>query len=81
MRSERQSQVRDYLATVTDDELDAPAGEPFFTTNAFPVSQCLWIIANEEWHHHRYATRDLDALTNGATGSYLSESISMTRSS
>lgn len=68
MRSERQAQVRDYLASVTDDELTASAGEPFFTAHAFPVRQCLWIIANEEWHHHRYARRDLDVLTKGSDG-------------
>ena len=34
-----------------------------FTRRApFPVSRCLWIIMNEEWHHHRYAVRDLDAI-------------------
>jgi len=68
MRAEGQAQVREYLAGASDDDLAATAGEPFFTPSAFPVRQCLWIIANEEWHHHRYATRDLDALAGGATG-------------
>jgi len=26
------------------------------------VRQCLLVILNEEWEHHRYAERDLDAL-------------------
>jgi hypothetical protein len=30
--------------------------------DAFPLGQCLWIIMNEEWHHHRFAVRDLDAI-------------------
>lgn len=28
----------------------------------FPLSQCLFIVVNEEWHHRLYAERDLDAL-------------------
>ncbi|WP_446665675.1 DinB family protein [Flexivirga sp. B27] len=68
VRAERVAQVRDYLDTATDADLDGTAGEPFFTANSFPVRQCVWIIANEEWHHHRYAVRDLDALADGVTG-------------
>ena len=28
----------------------------------FALSQCLFIVVNEEWHHRLYAERDLDAL-------------------
>jgi hypothetical protein len=26
------------------------------------VRQCLRTVLNEEWHHHQYASRDLEAL-------------------
>ena len=42
-------------------ELDNTGGAPF------PVRQSLWIIMNEEWHHHRYAVRDLDAIATRGT--------------
>jgi hypothetical protein len=28
---------------------------------------CLHVILNEEWEHHRYAVRDLDAIEANAT--------------
>lgn len=68
MRSQRQAQVRKYLASVTDNDLAATAAEPFFTANAFDVRQCLWIITNEEWQHHRYVTRDLNVLAGEDPG-------------
>ena len=67
VRAERVAMVRDFLATLTDDRLgeqcDTP---PFVRTRQVPVDQCLWIVMNEEWHHHRYALRDLDAIESGA---------------
>jgi hypothetical protein len=29
------------------------------------VLSCLHVILNEEWEHHRYAVRDLDAIAIG----------------
>jgi hypothetical protein len=62
MRAGRVGMVRDYLASVTDDQLDEGDRQPFFVSHPFTVRQCLGIIINEEWQHHRYALRDLDAI-------------------
>jgi hypothetical protein len=34
---------------------------------SFPVRECLLIVLNEEWHHRRFAERDLDALETDAS--------------
>jgi uncharacterized damage-inducible protein DinB len=63
VRAERVGMVRDFLATLTDERLGEQRDSPVFVlTPQFPLMQCLWIIMNEEWHHHRYAVRDLDAI-------------------
>jgi uncharacterized damage-inducible protein DinB len=62
-RAERVRMVRDFLATLTDEQLGEPRDAPAFTRAVqVPLGQCLWVIMNEEWHHHRYAVRDLAAL-------------------
>jgi hypothetical protein len=63
VRAERVGQVREFVATLSDGTLSEPRASSVFTGGApFPVSLCLSIIAKEEWHHHRYAVRDLDAI-------------------
>lgn len=62
LRADRAAMVRGYLASVTDDQLDDGGHQPFFVSHPFTVRQCLGITFNEEWHHHRYAVRDLDAI-------------------
>ncbi|QDP94838.1 DinB family protein [Microlunatus elymi] len=69
MRADRTAMVRDFLATLTDEQLDEDGRSPFFTSGDFTVRQCLGIIANEEWHHHRYAVRDLDTIDAEPAGS------------
>jgi uncharacterized damage-inducible protein DinB len=66
VRRERQAMVRDIITTLTPEQL----GETVTRTEPgwpqiedFPLSQCLFIVVNEEWHHRLYAERDLDALT------------------
>jgi hypothetical protein len=61
-RADRVARVRDYLATVTPDELAAPRPNPHDPTRSEATLQCLHVILEEEWEHHRYAVRDLDAL-------------------
>jgi hypothetical protein len=68
MRSDRVGMVRDYLTSVTDDQLAEGGHQPFFVSHPFTVRDCLRIIVNEEWHHHRYAVRDLDAITAQDSG-------------
>jgi uncharacterized damage-inducible protein DinB len=63
VRAERVGMVRDFLATLTDERLGEQRDSPAFVrTPQFALGQCLWIIMNEEWHHHRFAVRDLDAI-------------------
>jgi hypothetical protein len=68
IRADRVGMVRDYLTSVTDDRLDEGGHQPFFVSHPFTVRDCLRIIVNEEWHHHRYAVRDLDAITAQDSG-------------
>ena len=62
MRADRVGMVRDYLRSVTDDRLAEGGHQPHFFSHPFTVRDCLGFIVNEEWHHHRYAVRDLDVL-------------------
>ncbi|HET8718573.1 MAG TPA: DinB family protein [Nocardioidaceae bacterium] len=62
VRADRQAMVRDYLAGVSAQELVAPRRNPHAPTYPETVLSCLRTILEEEWEHHRYAVRDLDAL-------------------
>ena len=61
-RAERQSMVRDILAGITAESLAEPRKNPHAPANRETVLSCLRTILEEEWEHHRYAVRDLDAL-------------------
>jgi hypothetical protein len=54
--------VRDFLATVTADLLAAERSNPHAPEGRETVLSCLHVILDEEWEHHRYAIRDLDAI-------------------
>ena len=54
--------VRDFLAAITPDELAAPRKNPHDPERAETVRSCLHVILKEEWDHHRYAVRDLEAI-------------------
>ncbi len=45
--------VRDFLATVTSDELAATRRDPHAPEHAETVMSCLHVILEEEWEHHR----------------------------
>ena len=65
VRRKRQGMVDDVLAALTPEQLDETVTrtEPGWPQlEDFPVTQCLLIVLNEEWHHRLYAERDLDAL-------------------
>ena len=66
VRSDRVAQVRDYLATVSSDELTAPRRNPWNPAHDETTLSCLHTILEEEWEHHRYALRDLDAIEAAA---------------
>lgn len=65
MRGESQASVRRTLDELSDADLQdvrlAPddGGHP---SGEHSVLQCLHVLFNEEWHHRRYADRDLDVL-------------------
>jgi hypothetical protein len=61
-RADRQAMVRRYIAGVTPEELAAPRRNPHAPDYPETVLSCLRTILEEEWEHHRYAVRDLDAL-------------------
>lgn len=62
VRAERVAMVRDFLATVTPDELATPRSNPWAPQHPETTLSCLHTILEEEWEHHRYAVRDLDAI-------------------
>jgi len=66
VRAGRMAEVREFLAAVTQEDLDrvrepnAPPGWPSPTPRA--ASACLRVIFTEEWAHHSFAVRDLDTM-------------------
>lgn len=60
--------MRDFLATVTADELAQERRNPWAPDRPETVLACLHVILEEEWEHHRYAVRDLDAIAAGRGG-------------
>jgi hypothetical protein len=61
-RADRVAMVRDFLAGVTSDELAEERPNPHDPAYPETVRSCLHVILEEEWEHHRYAVRDLDAI-------------------
>ena len=62
VRAGRVAMVRDFLAGVTVDELAATHPHPWGAEYRETTLSCLHVILQEEWEHHRYAVRDLDAI-------------------
>ena len=62
VRAGRVAMVRDFLGTVTSDDLAATRKHPWAPEYPVTVLYCLHVILREEWEHHRYAVRDLDAI-------------------
>jgi DinB superfamily/Pentapeptide repeats (8 copies) len=67
VRAERVAMVRDFLAIVTSDDLDARGWHPWAPDRPVTTLSCLHVILHEEWEHHRFAVRDLDAIDAGAS--------------
>ena len=61
-RAGRVAMVRDFLATVTSDDLAATRPHPWAPEYQVTILSCLHVILREEWEHHRYAVRDLEAI-------------------
>lgn len=64
-RASRVAMVGDFLATVTPEVLAEQRSNPHDPQYDETVLSCLHTILDEEWEHHRYAVRDLDALAGG----------------
>ena len=69
VRADRVAMVREFLTDATQETLDRVCGGAVWDdapdAAEMTVLQCLRVIFNEEWHHHRYAVRDLDAIDAG----------------
>jgi hypothetical protein len=63
VRAGRIAMVRDFLASVTPELLASPRPNPHDAGHQETVLSCLHTILEEEWEHHRYAVRDLEAIT------------------
>jgi len=68
VRAGHVAMVRDFLATVTPDELAAERRNPHAPEHPETVLSCLQVILEEEWEHHRFAVRDLDTLAGAGAG-------------
>ncbi len=62
VRADRVALVRDFLATVTPEQLAETRRNPWSPDHEETVLSCLHTILEEEWEHHRYAVRDLDTI-------------------
>jgi DinB superfamily/Pentapeptide repeats (8 copies) len=62
VREGRVAMVRDFLHSLTPDLLAATRSNPHEPERNETVLSCLHVILDEEWEHHRYAVRDLDAI-------------------
>ena len=62
VRAGRVAMVRDFLVTVTSDELLATRKNPHNPDYPETTLSCLHVILNEEWQHYRYAVRDHEAI-------------------
>jgi len=66
-RAGRVALVRDFIGAVTAGQLAEPRTNPWSPEHPETVLSCLHTIFEEEWEHHRYAVRDLDALAASST--------------
>jgi uncharacterized protein YjbI with pentapeptide repeats len=66
LRADRQATVRRVFAELTDADLERQTtpveGEGWPPPDSYPVAEALWVVVNEEWHHRRFAERDLAVL-------------------
>jgi hypothetical protein len=65
VRAGRVAMVRDFLAGVTAEELAVVRRNPWAPEYPETTLSCLHTILEEEWEHHRFAVRDLDAILAG----------------
>lgn len=61
-RAGRVAMVRGFLAALTQEDMSTVRRNPWGPEHPETTLSCLHTILDEEWEHHRYAVRDLDAL-------------------
>ena len=61
-RAGRVAMVRDFLAGLTSDDLGVTRKNPHDPDIQETTLSCLHVILEEEWEHHRFAIRDLEAI-------------------
>jgi DinB superfamily/Pentapeptide repeats (8 copies) len=61
-RADRVAMVREFLASVTAEDLAAARKNPHAPEYPETTLSCVHTILGEEWEHYRYAMRDLDAI-------------------
>jgi hypothetical protein len=66
VRADRMGMVRNFLDTVTAEDLDAVRRNPWAPEHLETVRSFLHTILDEEWEHLRYAVRDLGAIEAAA---------------
>jgi hypothetical protein len=67
-RTSRVAMVRDFLAGVTAEDLAVPRRNPWVPEQVRSTLSCVHVVLQEEWEHHRFAVRDLEAIeAEGAT--------------
>ncbi|MET1004731.1 MAG: DinB family protein [Propionibacteriaceae bacterium] len=62
VRAGRVAMVRDFLASVTAEQLAETRKHPWDPEYPESVLSCLHVVLEEEWEHYRFAVRDLDAI-------------------
>ena len=62
VRAGRVAMVRDFLAAVTPADLSIARKNRWAPSQPETTLACLHTILDEEWEHHRYAIRDLEAI-------------------
>jgi hypothetical protein len=69
LRRDRMAGVRAVIEGLTEESLAADTepveGPGWPPPQSFPVSKCLLVVLNEEYHHRLFAERDLSALATG----------------
>lgn len=66
VRASRVAMVRDFLDAVTQEDLSIARKNPWAPSQPETTLACLQTILDEEWGHHRYAIRDLEAIEAGS---------------
>jgi hypothetical protein len=61
-RASRVALVRDFLATVTVEDLEVQRANPWAPEHLETTRSCVHTVLEEEWEHVRYALRDLDTI-------------------